>query len=253
MRKVTFVRVFSCLPILAVQSSCKLWSSLYLENGENKEFIATLLINVVKLNWSKKTLVLLDVIIHGFFIHLVRLTLLKKGTCMNYIVLETVLEKDHVINGNRQSSWTSIMWKVLLDLQWSRIVSLLWSYITLRLWDSYLDIQKHQMTWLTKRLCDIADDQKDKCEKISKRSHERSTIQVELEESFATGERRAIWRSALTYDTFKNEATLENEARLHDEEFLVGACRGVNFWRFSIKLGWSCFITFPTRSFFHSS
>ena len=58
--------------------------------------------------------------------------------------------------------------------------------------DSYLDIQKHQMTSLTKRLCDIADDQKDKCEKISKRSHERSTIEVELEKSFATGERRAI-------------------------------------------------------------
>ena len=127
---------FSCLPILAVQSSCKLWSSLYLESGENKEFIATLLINVVKLNWSKETLVLLDVIIHGFFIHLLSLILLKKGTCMNYIVLETVLEKDHVINGNRQSSWTSIMWKVLLDLQWSRIVSLLWIYFTLRLSDS---------------------------------------------------------------------------------------------------------------------
>ena len=93
MRKVTFVRLFSCLPILAVQSSCKLWSSLYLENGENKEFIATLLINVVKLNWSKKTLVLLDVIIHGFFIHLVSLTLLKKATCKNYIVSETIRKR----------------------------------------------------------------------------------------------------------------------------------------------------------------
>ena len=55
-----------------------------------------------------------------------------------------------------------------------------------------LDIQKHQMTSLTERLCDIADDQKDKCEKISKRSHERSIVEVELERSFATGERRAI-------------------------------------------------------------
>ena len=168
-----------------------------------------------------------------------------------------LLEKDHIINGNRPTSWTSIIWKVLLDLQWSRIVSLLWSYITLRLWDSYLDIQKHQMTWLTKRLCDIADDQKDKCEKISNRGHERSTVQVELEKSFATGERRAIWRSTLTYDTFKNEATLKNEACLHDEDFLVGACMGVNFWRFSIKLGWSslfsCFITFSTCSFVQSS
>ena len=120
-----------------------------------------------------------------------------------------LLEKDHIINGNRQTSWTSIIWKVLLDLQWSRIVFLLWSYIRLRLWDSYLDIQKHQMTWLTKRVCDIADDQKDKCEKRTKRSHERSTVQVELEKSFATGERRAIWRSALTYDTFKNEDTFK--------------------------------------------
>ena len=121
--------------------------------------------------------------------------------------------------------------------------------------DSYLDIQKHQMTWLTKRLCDIADDQKDKCEKISNRGHERSTVQVELEKSFATGERRAIWRSTLTYDTFKNEDTFKMKLA-----FMMKNCwglHGVNFWRFSVKLGWSslfsCFITFPTRSFFQSS
>ena len=75
--------------------------------------------------------------------------------------------------------------------------------------DSYPDIQKHQMTSLTERLCDIADDQKDKCEKISKRGHERSTVQVELEKSFANGERRAIWRSTLTYDTFKKWSNLK--------------------------------------------